>query len=243
MYFTLFSVHFYTVTDSNEIYEIIETRRAKLGLSQAEVSMRAFNRNDSSAIQNIKRGSLPSFSKLSAISNVLGLECYFGAPREFLAPDPHHPSPGDVKMGDDEFTLVDRYDVNVSAGAGLIPTSEEADGKMAFSRSWLLKHQINAQLSGLVKVKGDSMEPTIADGSLALVHMAELHPIKNKVYACSLDGQAIIKRLIPVKDAKDNLQSIVIVSDNPHYESNILTNPSQEDFRIIGRVRCILSTI
>lgn len=222
--------------------ELINERLKALKTNVFSIETRAGLPAD--AIRNIIRSekkSGPTLSRVQEVCDALGLELYIGPPREFLAPDPHHPSPGDVKMGDDEFTFVDRYDVNVSAGAGLIPTSEEADGKMAFSRSWLLKHQINAQLSGLVKVKGDSMEPTIADGSLALVHMAELHPIKNKVYACSLNGQAIIKRLLPIKDAKDNLQSIVIVSDNPHYESKVLINPSQEDFRIIGRVRCILS--
>ena len=67
--------------DSNDIYAIIEQRRRELGLSQAQVSERAFSRSDTSAIQNIRRGSSPSVEKLAALGRALGLEFYFGPKR------------------------------------------------------------------------------------------------------------------------------------------------------------------
>lgn len=66
----------------NEIAAIIENRREDLGLSQAEVSERAFGRKENSAIQNIKRGSSPSAEKLEALAGALDLEFYFGPKRE-----------------------------------------------------------------------------------------------------------------------------------------------------------------
>ena len=67
--------------DAEQILALIEDRRKDLGLSQAEVSVRAFGRKDNSAIQNIKRGSLPSADKLQALAQALGLEFYFGHKR------------------------------------------------------------------------------------------------------------------------------------------------------------------
>jgi len=69
------------MSESDRIFELIEQRRKELGLSQAQVSERAFDRSDTSAIQNIRRGSSPSVDKLAALGEALGLEFYFGPKR------------------------------------------------------------------------------------------------------------------------------------------------------------------
>lgn len=70
---------------TSDIYELIEARRRELGLSQAEVGQRAFNRNDNAAIQSLRRGSSPAFDTLSSLASALGLELYFGKPRSSVS--------------------------------------------------------------------------------------------------------------------------------------------------------------
>lgn len=78
-------VHFYTMLSVGELSSLLEARRKELGLTQAQVSLRAFGREDTSPLQNIKRGSWPSPDKLKALCDALDLEFYIGHVRK---PDP-----------------------------------------------------------------------------------------------------------------------------------------------------------
>lgn len=44
--------------------------------------MRAFGRKDNAAFQALRRGSSPGVEKLEALAEALGLEFYFGPPRD-----------------------------------------------------------------------------------------------------------------------------------------------------------------
>lgn len=233
-------VYEYTMEPS-DLYHILEDRRRELGLTQAEVTERAFGRGDTSSIQNIRRGKSPSVTSAAAICDALGLEFYIGPKRDVGPPDPTHPAPGDVRIGDEEYSLIPRYEVNVSAGAGLIPVSEEIDGRLAFSRSWLIRHGINADLAGLVRVRGESMAPTIPDRALVLVHCAEMLLEQPGIYAFSRDGEAFIKRLVPLERQPDGYpSSLVIISDGGSIPPEVVTGPALNELRIVGRVRATL---
>lgn len=227
--------------EPSDLYHILEDRRRELGLTQAEVTERAFGRGDTSSIQNIRRGKSPSVTSAAAICDALGLEFYIGPKRDVGPPDPTHPAPGDVRIGDEEYSLIPRYEVNVSAGAGLIPVSEEIDGRLAFSRSWLIRHGINADLAGLVRVRGESMAPTIPDRALVLVHCAEMLLEQPGIYAFSRDGEAFIKRLVPLERQPDGYpSSLVIISDGGSIPPEVVTGPALNELRIVGRVRATL---
>jgi len=64
-----------------EIYRVVDERRNELGLTQVEVSRRAFNRSDTALIQNLRRGKPPNSRTLNALCDALGLEFYIGPPR------------------------------------------------------------------------------------------------------------------------------------------------------------------
>lgn len=192
-------------------------------------------------IRSIQDGRDVGVSNLLAACEKLGFEFYIGPKRDVGPPDPVRPMPGDVRIGNEEYSLIARYEVNVSAGAGLIPISEDVDGRMAFSRSWLIRHRISADLAGLVKVRGDSMFPTIPDGALVLVHAAEMLVERAGIFAFSRDGEAFIKRLLPVDRAPDGRPtSMVIMSDNAEYPPEVVTGPDLNELRIVGRIRSIL---
>jgi hypothetical protein len=67
---------------TEELLTLIESRRAELGLSQVDVGRRAFGKADNSVISNMKRGSSPTFDRLTAICDALGLELHVGLPRK-----------------------------------------------------------------------------------------------------------------------------------------------------------------
>jgi len=72
------AVQNYTMWTTASLYELFETRRKELGLSQADVGRRAAGLNGTSALQNLKRGSMPAFDKVEAIASALGLELSLG---------------------------------------------------------------------------------------------------------------------------------------------------------------------
>lgn len=155
-----------------------------------------------------------------------------------------HPSSGDFAYDNEEFTLVKRYDVNLSAGPGLIPIEDALSEHLAFSRSWLRREGINSQLCGLVRVRGDSMAPTIPDGAMVLIHMPEMTVLQEGIFAFSRAGSAFIKRIIPAGIEQDGrATSLVILSDNPAYPAESVSGKILNEIRIVGRVRSVMFSV
>lgn len=75
-----------------EIFDLLEERRKKLGLSQAQVSAMALgeDKRNSAFFQGLRRGAMPSAQRLQAVASALDLEFYFGPPREAKSV---HPGP------------------------------------------------------------------------------------------------------------------------------------------------------
>ena len=72
-----------------DLYARIERRRKELGLTQAEVTWRAFQRTDTAPIQQLRRGSSPTAKTLQALCDALDLEFYIGPSRtDDTAPSP-----------------------------------------------------------------------------------------------------------------------------------------------------------
>jgi repressor LexA len=80
-----------------------------------------------------------------------------------------------------------------------------------------------------IRIAGDSMEPSIADGSYVFVHaQPELQNGQIGIFMLHED-EAVCKRYYRGKGA------IQLVSDNPKYDP-ILIGQEQDGFRIVGRV-------
>lgn len=165
--------------------------------------------------------------------------------RQIEPPDYTRPAHGDFAERGEEFSLIERADLSVSAGNGLIPVDGGESERLAFSRTWLKRNQISAQLAVLVRVKGDSMAPGIPDGSLVLVHCAENTVEREGVYAFLRGDEAFVKRLVPAgKLPGGRPAAIIIVSDNRAYPTeSISTASDRHGMRIIGRVRCVMATL
>lgn len=125
---------------------------------------------------------------------------------------------------------VDKISLKASAGYGKENYEIETVEKVSLPKI-LFKTPKKEDDLKIIEVEGDSMEPTIKDGSFVLIDTSKSDPIDG-IYAILIDSEILIKRL------QFNLNgSIKIISDNSRYES-MCYNPKENTdifFRIIGK--------
>lgn len=151
------------------------------------------------------------------------------------------PYSGDIEVGGQDYSFVKRLDVSASAGHGQVAESEDVIGQMAFSRGWLIQRGLSAGLCGLVKAKGDSMEPLIPDGSLMLADFGINFALPAGIYILRLNDEVLVKHIdVTERDAVGNPLGLVLRSENPQYDRIRLQDEGLRDFRPIGRVITVI---
>lgn len=163
------------------------------------------------------------------------MDSQIGAPPA-KPPAPSHPvlswdKPNDLP--DNEFAIVERRAVKLSAGDGQMVFEEEDLPPLAFRADFLrAKHVSRRSNLVIVYADGDSMEPTILDGDAVLCDRGQVHVIDGEVYAIDYSGQLKVKRLQKRFDG-----GLVIISDNKEkYPPEALTPEQAEFITILGRV-------
>lgn len=181
------------------------------------------------AVRSIVRENRPSEPKLSRakeIAEALGLEFYIGPKRNI----DNAPRTADA---DNDFATIPVRDVEASAGPGAVNYTDlpDDDAPMAFRRDWLSRLGINPARAVILRVRGDSMEPTIRAGSIALIDQQRTDPARNRIYAFVDDGELRMKRLqmMPHK-------AIGMFSDNPAYLPEVKKHSDLRGFKILGEV-------
>lgn len=127
---------------------------------------------------------------------------------------------------------VSRLDVGAAAGAGAFDGEERSRAHIAFDPAWLRRVARGApdQLS-IIRVAGDSMAPTLADGDDILVDRGDGEErLRDGVYVLRRDDALVVKRL----GLDPATRRIAIRSDNPAYPSWPDCDPASVD--ILGRV-------
>lgn len=133
---------------------------------------------------------------------------------------------------DAEFILVPRYNVDASAGAGSVVERESEIGRLAFRRDWLAQKGLTTANLAIIRVKGDSMSPTVRDGSLVLVDTRQERVAEDGIYIIMKDGHLVAKRL----QVDFAASGVYIRSDNPKYDPQHLDKDAAADLYVIGRV-------
>lgn len=111
-----------------------------------------------------------------------------------------------------EFVFVPQVAGEISAGGGQVPNNN-IELRVAFRRDWIARKGDVKNMS-LIRVTGDSMEPTLLSGDLVLVdHGRNYIDGNGGIYALVKDNYIIIKR-IQVLYPENRLK---IISDNPRY--------------------------
>jgi phage repressor protein C with HTH and peptisase S24 domain len=130
------------------------------------------------------------------------------------------------------FVLVPRYDVAASMGNGSVIHSEQIVDHLAFREEWV-RTELGASPKNLVLISaiGDSMEPTLRAGDLLLIDRSTAGVKQDAIYAFATNGELRVKRMQLKIDGR-----LVVKSDNPQYEAEILDASQAEHLKIVGRV-------
>ncbi|KHK00429.1 XRE family transcriptional regulator [Desulfovibrio sp. TomC] len=123
------------------------------------------------------------------------------------------------------YTEVPLREATASMGGGSTETGDRTLTYLSFRTDWI-RSKGNPEYMTAIRAFGDSMEPTITDGSVVLIDEGRRQFVKNKVYYLRHNGQMYIKRLVDVGG------QLGIVSDS---DANILLVSDADDFEIIGR--------
>jgi Peptidase S24-like len=133
----------------------------------------------------------------------------------------------------DDYLLIPYFNVGASAGAGAILAGEErAESALAFQSRWIRRMSSgDPQALSVIRVEGDSMLPTLADGDPILVDTADAaERLRDGIYVLRVDDTLMVKRLT----RNPATRGIAVRSDNPAYPSWDDCRPADVD--VIGRV-------
>lgn len=147
-------------------------------------------------------------------------------------------------IDEDEFIYVERFSIEASAGFGSTIDNEMPIGKAAFRRDWIHQKGLDPNRLCILKVKGDSMYPTLSDGDAVLVETCfkktgdkfelgcDPKEIKRDgIYVLRIDGHLVVKRL-----QRDMVGGFIVKSDNPSYSDINISADNVNDFCVAGRV-------
>ncbi len=138
----------------------------------------------------------------------------------------------DQQTNDDEFVALPLLNISLSAGNGSCALEESTGFSLVFRRYYLKKMGVPERAAKLVRVVGQSMEPTLHDGDVVGVNTQDTNIRDGKTYAiCQAD-------LLRVKTLIATPTSVIIRSINrEEYPDEVM---GREEFhrtvRIIGRV-------
>jgi phage repressor protein C with HTH and peptisase S24 domain len=124
------------------------------------------------------------------------------------------------------------FDVEASAGPGAFPPETQTPTSSVAIPAGLLRHNRGTS-SNLcaIQTKGDSMEPTLRNGSLLIVDRSD-RQIREGIFVISRGEVLLVKRVQP----REN-NTLRLRSDNQRYEpEDINLNDSSQNLHVLGRV-------
>lgn len=187
---------------------------------------RLLGRNAAYVQQYVKRGS----PKRLAENDRRLLARYFDVPEALLGgPDtvPAHRAEGEANAP----VVVPQLDVGASAGAGALPGDESPSAHVAFDAKWLRRLSRDPKRLSMIRVEGDSMLPTLADGDEILVDQGDAaERLRDGIYVLRMEGALLVKRLALNPAAR----RAAVTSDNPAYPS--WPDCGLAELEIVGRV-------
>ncbi len=127
-------------------------------------------------------------------------------------------------------------EINLSAGGGAFEANEDKED-LEIPKYFLssLGGQRNIKNIEAMNVSGDSMEPTISNGSIIFIDTSKNDLNKDGIYAFVSSNELFVKRMQKRVDGK-----IDIVSDNKDYPKQIVNGLDIKIFgKVLGAFGCI----
>ncbi len=120
----------------------------------------------------------------------------------------------------------------VGAGNFVSFSSYEPIGVIPLLKEFYKKNMV------AVKVKGESMEPTIKENGYVGIDIEDKEYIAGKIYAVYLPNEGVaIKRVFI------NGDDMILKSDNSMFPDMVIDKKNTDDFSLIGRVICVIQKI
>lgn len=131
-----------------------------------------------------------------------------------------------------DVVAIQGLDVQASMGGGVEVSDESATEPFFFRKTFVDRVSPGHGTSlRVIELTGDSMEPTLSDGDVALIDLNAINVASAPGVYCLWNGTGlVVKRVQVIPGAKHMLR---IKSDNTNYEPDVV---DPEDVRIIGRV-------
>ena len=182
---------------------------------------RLLGRNAAYIQQFIKRGSPRELDP----KDRRVLAQFFGVEEELLGGPPRTGGVGGLV----EIPLLD---VRASAGHGAMTELEARHARFGFDEKWLKQLTASRPASlSVIRVEGDSMEPTLSDGDEVRVELSDTgQRLRDGIYVIRSDDALVVKRVALGPQGRQ----ISIVSDNQAYPS--WHDVDRRSIHMIGRV-------
>lgn len=137
---------------------------------------------------------------------------------------------GPEAIAADALVSVPVLDVAASAGPGAFAEDERVEAAIRFDPSWLRRMKLDPARLSMIRVAGDSMAPTLADGDEILVDRGDAAArLRDGIYVLRMDGVLNVKRLAPGGGRR-----VTVISDNPAWPP--LAPVAAGSLDVVGRV-------
>lgn len=123
------------------------------------------------------------------------------------------------------------FDVRASAGLGLPVGPEVQLGAIAFAPAFLRDRGATPEQCSIITASGDSMQPSIPDGSLLIVDHSQIEVKNGHIMVINVGEDLLVKR---IRRRLDGL--IDLISDNPAYQPETIGRDTLQQLRVVGRV-------
>lgn len=123
--------------------------------------------------------------------------------------------------------------IHAAAGHGAVVDQERPDDALMFQESWI-RFELGARPDDLclIRVSGDSMEPTLRAGDVILVNRQACKPDREGIYILRIGDMLLVKRLQAIPGGK-----VKVTSDNQAFDAwTISLDDAGGDVIIVGRV-------
>jgi len=212
---------------ANAIGQRLKLEMKKREISSADLAKRADVKT--SFLYDVISGKStnPSTVKLARVAESLGISLAY-----LVGSNGHPENKSSAKRaGGDDYVVIPRIMVDVSAGGGAIVTSEREGESYYFRKEWIREH-LNAKPEAMrmLYVRGDSMKPTLCHNDLILVDTTRKTPSPPGIFVL-FDGFGLVAKRLEYTAHKPT--RIRIISDNPQYS---IYERSAEETVIIGRI-------
>lgn len=182
-------------------------------------------------LQRVLNGSSPlTLERLEKIAKAVGVDA-----REILA-DPERARLSSLRPSTEGLALVPLHDVHVSAGHGIDAVEAGSSPEsLGFPKAWLRQTFGDEKRLRIVKVRGDSMAPTLHDGDLTMIDLDRRDQVDG-IFVLRMEDQLLVKRVLFPSSRR-----ILVTSDNRDYDRwdrmlDLESEAARDGFQIIGRV-------